>query len=95
MLDDTDAPEKPILTPKQIDPIPVCTLMSDRSLKLEPGTQTNVLELQGLLLSAAASLATDVVRRAVTAEQMLASIKHRYDGLDPETAAAIDRVLGG
>jgi hypothetical protein len=93
MLDDTDTPEKATLTPRTVEPTPVCTLMSDRSLKLEPGVQTNAIELQNLLLSAAGTIAAGIVMRAMNAERVLASIEKRFTGLDVETEQAIDRVL--
>jgi hypothetical protein len=94
MLDDTEAAEKPTLTPRPAPPVPtpICTLMSDRSLKLEPGAATNLMELQSLLLSAAAMLTLDVVRRAQTSEQLLFSIQAKF-ALDPEIDLAINRAL--
>lgn len=93
MLDDT---EKAPLTPKRkAEAQPVCTLMDDCSLRLiEPDARLNPLDLQRMLLSAAAHVTMQVMQHALLANRVLAGIQEKFDGFDEETVNAIRSVLG-
>jgi hypothetical protein len=95
MLDDAQgSDDKTHLTPKeQVQPIPVCTVMSDGSLKVQ-ASQIPLVDLSRLLLSAAGVLTERTVQRAAAMERVLVSISQRFDGFDAETEKAIATVLG-
>jgi hypothetical protein len=95
MLDDAEGRDDKVhLTPKvEAQPIPVCTVMSDGSLKVQ-AAQIPLVELNRLLLSAAGILTERTVQRAASMERVLASVQRRFDGFDAETETAIATVLG-
>jgi hypothetical protein len=95
-LDDDTRSEKPTLTPKVKPPLqPVCTLMSDCSLQFETNLQIGPLDLQRMLLSAAATLTARILQHSMVADRVLAKIAADFDGIDEETQRAIQQVLGG
>jgi hypothetical protein len=94
MLDDTEAVEKPTLTPRpKIEPTPICTLMSDGSLKFLNDAPMNPIDLQRMLLSAAAVITARIAQHAALATNTLAAIRQDFQ-LNEETEHAIQNVLG-
>jgi hypothetical protein len=96
MLDDTAIPEKKIEVtprPEMIQPVPVCTLMSDGTFRVEL-TGVSIDSLQQLMLSAASSIMSMTIKRAVDMESALRRVRGRFQGFDEETNAAIALALG-
>jgi hypothetical protein len=96
MLDSTQevSPEKVTLTSRpEVKPTPICTVMTDGSLKIE---QSNIspLDLQRLLLSSAAHVTAQVLQRSMQGDRILAVISQRFEGFDEETEAAMRQHLG-
>lgn len=94
MLDDTEKPDRPTLTPKiKAEPQPLCTVMTDCSIRFESDLRVTPLDLQRMLLSAAANVTAQVMQRSMLSERLLAKISAGFDGLDDETQRAINTVL--
>ena len=95
MLDDAQgSDDKTHLTPKAgAQPIPICTVMSDGSLKVQ-APQIPLVELNRILLGAAGILTERTVQRAAAMERVLSSINQRFDGFDADTEQAIAAALG-
>jgi hypothetical protein len=74
-------------------PIPVCVVMSDGSLKVQ-APQIPLVELHRVLLQAASILTERTVQRASAMERVLLSVHQRFDGFDDETAQSMAAVLG-
>ena len=83
-------PERIALTPKS--PTPLCTMMSDGSLSIN-AAQIDPLELQRMLLSAAAQVSAEIYQRSMVAERMLSRIAQRFEGFDQETQQALEQLL--
>jgi purine nucleoside permease len=95
MLDDAEAREgKQHLTPKPgAEPIPVVTVMSDATVKVQQ-PQMPLVDLNRVMLMASAILTERTVQRAAAMERLLQSIQQRFDGFDPATQQAFAAVLG-
>ena len=94
MLDDADGrDEKITLTPRVLEPVPMCTVMSDGTLQV-PDPHTPLVVLNRTLLSASAILTERTVQRAAGMEQVLGTVQRNFKGWDEETGVAIATVLG-
>jgi hypothetical protein len=95
MLDNTEGSGegKQRVTPRPEEPIPLCTVMSDGSIKVQ-SPQTPLVDLNRTLLYASATLTERTVQRAAAMEQVIVSVQRRFDGFDDQTTHAMAAVLG-
>jgi hypothetical protein len=85
--------KQPLVEKSGATPMPVCTLLSDGSLRVE-GSRVGLVELHRMLLMHASAIAERTVQRAAAMEQVLARIEQRFSGFDADTARALASVLG-
>jgi len=97
MPDDVHEPPRPdkgTVTPKpKAVPRPICMLLSDCTITMEPDVQVNPMDLQRMLLSAAAHITAQIIQHSMLADRVVAKIAAEFDGFDDETEQAIKRVL--
>jgi len=85
-------PEKATLVPKPgATPVPLCTVMSDGSMKINGAV--SAVELARVLLQAVAGLTERVMQRGIESDRLLLTIRQRYDGLDEETEQALNHLF--
>jgi len=93
MPDDAPLVDKTTLTEKPgTAPTPICTIMSDGSVRVT-GAQVHAVDLLRVLLQALAGLTERCVTRGMESERLLLRIRDRYAGLDEETEQALSALF--